>query len=182
MNKRTKGAIAAGGAAVLLLGGAGSIAYWSDEETLEGGPITSGTLGISTASGQWFDISPTPGPGAAGAAISDPEAFRIVPGDILEYRASATVTATGEHLVATLRANAQQVTGDAELLSRLAVTVTAGALTGENGVQITPTGATQSFPVTVRIAFDSQTPDQVGQGQTVNLDALTLTLQQNARS
>ena len=33
MKKSTKGALAAGGAAFLLLGGAGSLAYWTDTPT-----------------------------------------------------------------------------------------------------------------------------------------------------
>ena len=41
MNRTTKGAIAAGAAAVLLLGGAGSLAYWSDCQDAAGGTINS---------------------------------------------------------------------------------------------------------------------------------------------
>ncbi|NKU44191.1 alternate-type signal peptide domain-containing protein [Rhodococcus hoagii] len=47
MNKKTKGAIAAGAAAALLAGGAGSFALWSDSETLNGGTITAGTLTLT---------------------------------------------------------------------------------------------------------------------------------------
>ncbi len=43
MNKTTKGALAASAAAVLLLGGAGSLAYWSDAETIQGGDVTAAT-------------------------------------------------------------------------------------------------------------------------------------------
>ena len=44
MKKSTKGALAAAAAGSLLLGGAGSLAYWTDAETVGGGSIASGHL------------------------------------------------------------------------------------------------------------------------------------------
>ena len=47
MNKSTKGALAASSAAVLLLGGAGSLAFWSDSQDVGSANITSGELDLS---------------------------------------------------------------------------------------------------------------------------------------
>lgn len=38
MRKTTKGALAAGAAAALLIGGAGTLAYWAAEDSADGGP------------------------------------------------------------------------------------------------------------------------------------------------
>ena len=46
MKKSTKGAVAAAAAGVLLLGGAGSLAYWTADGAADGGSITAG--GIAT--------------------------------------------------------------------------------------------------------------------------------------
>ncbi|MDI9944213.1 alternate-type signal peptide domain-containing protein [Rhodococcus sp. 1.20] len=49
MKKQTKGAIAAAAAGALLLGGAGSLAVWSDSADVSGGgPVTSGALDLSS--------------------------------------------------------------------------------------------------------------------------------------
>ncbi len=47
MNRSTKGAIAAAAAAVLLLGGAGSLAYWSADGEVGGDTITSGSFTLT---------------------------------------------------------------------------------------------------------------------------------------
>ena len=48
MKKSTKGAVAVAAAAVLLTGGAGTLAYWSDSVDLPGGSISSGSLSLGT--------------------------------------------------------------------------------------------------------------------------------------
>jgi predicted ribosomally synthesized peptide with SipW-like signal peptide len=47
MRKSTKGALAAGTAAVLLTGGAGSLAYWTATDTTKGAVIGAGQLGLT---------------------------------------------------------------------------------------------------------------------------------------
>ena len=47
MKKSTKGAFAAAAAGSLLLGGAGSLAYWTDASTVDGKAITSGHLQLN---------------------------------------------------------------------------------------------------------------------------------------
>ena len=50
MNKTVKGAFAAGTAAFLLVGGAGSLAYWNDTANVAGSTINSGTLTLDSSS------------------------------------------------------------------------------------------------------------------------------------
>ena len=76
MNKTTKGSLAAGAAAVLLLGGAGSLAYWTDAASIDGGSITSGTLTLDAGTCAGWTYSD----GAAGAGKTV-ELF--VPGDLV---------------------------------------------------------------------------------------------------
>ncbi|MBM4517319.1 alternate-type signal peptide domain-containing protein [Rhodococcus hoagii] len=103
MNKKTKGAIAAGAAAALLAGGAGSFALWSDSETLNGGTITAGTLTLTAqGSPSWSDEN---------GAI-DISTFRAVPGDVLTYKAQAVVGATGDNLEAAITVDPASITGD----------------------------------------------------------------------
>ena len=50
MNKNVKGSLAAAAAAVLLLGGAGSLAFWNDSQTVAGTTINAGELKLDAAS------------------------------------------------------------------------------------------------------------------------------------
>ncbi|MBM4653639.1 alternate-type signal peptide domain-containing protein [Rhodococcus hoagii] len=51
MNKKTKGAIAAGAAAVLLAGGAGTMAAWNSSASLPSATITAGELKVTEKAG-----------------------------------------------------------------------------------------------------------------------------------
>ena len=181
MQKKTKAAIAAGAGAILLLGGAGSLAYWNDSSSTTGGSISSGKLSLDDCAngGTWTDVNKA-------TTIADIEAFRIVPGDSLSFTCNTAVNATGDNLTATLTANIGQVSGNAELLAALGnpkVTATANGAplpSGGAGVQITPKTGSQPIVVTVAITFDPATTGTVGQNQSVNLAATTLELKQNA--
>ena len=81
MKKSTKGALAAGAAAALLLGGAGSLAYWTDAATVNGGQITSGSMDLTAtdcSSATWLHIE------------DDSVVTTIVPGDTVYKVCSAT--------------------------------------------------------------------------------------------
>lgn len=181
MKKQTKAAIAAGAGAILLLGGVGTLAFWSDEVDLGGGgDITAGrlALGECAGGGSWTDVN-------AGNTIPDIGAFRIVPGDVVEYSCDTTLTAEGDNLTATLTADLGGLTGDAELLAALDRSVTA-TLNGTPlpadgaGVQVVADdGSDQPVSVDVRITFDPATSGTTGQGQSVDLGAMSLDLQQN---
>ena len=179
MNKATKGAIAAGAAAVLLLGGLGSYALWQDDRTIAGGEINSGELQfVSNAAGAWTETT-------SGTLIGpDPSGFLIVPGDILTYSSSYTIESAGQNIRATLTADFDEVfvDGTSDLAGALdpVVTVTGagGAVTSGQIVPLTLTAGSQVVNVTVQLTFDQATTDLIAQNESVDLNAMTLTLDQ----
>jgi alternate signal-mediated exported protein len=95
MNKAMKGAIAAGAAGILLLGGAGTFALWSDSQDIDAGTVSTGQLSLTAATGTWTETdSETPIPNIA--------TYQIVPGDSLTYTTVVTIKAEGENLKARL--------------------------------------------------------------------------------
>ncbi|MFT4134895.1 alternate-type signal peptide domain-containing protein [Microbacterium sp.] len=96
MKKTTKGVIATGAAIVLLLGGAGTLAYWNDSADLgESSTITAGTLTVVADGTPTWTIAHTSG---AATAVADISAVRLVPGDVLTYTMPASITAQGQNL------------------------------------------------------------------------------------
>lgn len=95
MNKTTKGSLAAGAAAVLLLGGAGSLAYWTDSATVNGGSVNSGflTLDDGDCDDSWVY--------AAGSASPGATVVNFVPGDIVTKQCTFVIGAEGDNLAAT---------------------------------------------------------------------------------
>src|SRR5215217_5394916 len=97
MKRSTKGALAAAAAGVLLLGGAGSLAYWTADGNANGGSITAGTLTLSngTCDTAWVHTS--------GPATGD-DVTLFVPGDVITKDCTFTVGATGDNLKAEIGA------------------------------------------------------------------------------
>lgn len=84
MNKFAKGSLAAGAGLVLLLGGAGTLAYWNDSAQLAGGTINTGSLTLdqsSDAESGW-----------------DQDITTWVPGDKATYTTTLTLEAEGDHI------------------------------------------------------------------------------------
>lgn len=174
--RATKGIAALAAAAALLLSGYGSYALWSDTESLDGGAVSSGELKITGATaGVWRDVSA----GGAGTVIPDIGTFLVVPGDVLTYTVDATVLAKGENLAATLTADPSTVTGDTPLVDDVDVT-TAVSVAGAPTATITEANDGQSLQAVVRLAFDAGS-ENASQLQDLDLSALQLVLQQNAR-
>lgn len=109
MNKLVKGAIAGGAGIILLMGGAGSLAYWND--TANTGPatgansITAGTLTITAANaGSWtkgmYNNAGTQT--VAPAAIASLAAVKVVPGNRLVYTQNFNISGTGDDLFFTI--------------------------------------------------------------------------------
>ncbi|MBN9607378.1 MAG: alternate-type signal peptide domain-containing protein [Actinomycetales bacterium] len=117
MNKLVKASIATGAALLLLMGGAGSLAYWNSSAVA--GPasgsntITAGTLSIAAAnSGTWtksfYNGSGTLVTGPS--AVTTLSSVRLVPGNRLVYTQNFTVTASGDDLYFTVASTAGAVT------------------------------------------------------------------------
>ena len=96
MKKSTKGALAASAAGVLLLGGVGSLAYWTAEGTADGGAITAGDLKL-TAGECGDDWVYAPGSASAGEPV-----VLFVPGDEIRQVCTFELQATGDNLSATV--------------------------------------------------------------------------------
>lgn len=150
MNKLAKGAVAAGLGTILLLGGAGTFAYWNSSVGVSGAAITAGNLVVTDAaptSGVW-----TVQKNGAGAAlpIADIATFRAVPGDKLSFVKTVKITATGDNLEATLSLAAGSITaassGNATANSALATFLTKTATVSATGAGIVADGA--NFTVT----------------------------------
>nr|WP_314142721.1 alternate-type signal peptide domain-containing protein [uncultured Rhodococcus sp.] len=197
MNKATKGAVAAGAAAVLLLGGMGSLALWNDSETLGGGTITSGDLRLTLDEDtvNWQDVSDDVTP----PVDINIDTFRIVPGDTVAYTADFSVEAEGENLTANLTADVSNVVDvespdSAELLAAITTSVAATDAAdnplptdGAGTAVITRTTsapADQIISVEVRFTFNPNTGELTGQtgteaqDQSIDLSEFTLDLTQ----
>ncbi|QIM16801.1 alternate-type signal peptide domain-containing protein [Leucobacter insecticola] len=96
MKKSAKAAIATGAAAVLLLGSAGTLAYWNDTATLSGqNAITAGDLQLTTTGTPTWKIQHTNG---TESTVSNIASVRLVPGDKLTYSFPASIKAQGQNL------------------------------------------------------------------------------------
>lgn len=182
MKKTTKGALAAGAAGVLLLGGAGSLAYWSDSAPIDGGSVTSGTLALSdaTCDADWVYAE---GNAGAGTAVT-----LIVPGDTIAKDCTFTVTATGDNLEATLSTpTTVDVTSTPDAPS-LVANVSAGYTIGGVAVPATITDADngQTVTATIEVEFpfgtaeDATTPININDTQSIvtTLNTIDVTLTQ----
>ncbi|GAB3762994.1 alternate signal-mediated exported protein [Nocardioides ginsengisegetis] len=188
MNKATKGALAAAAAGSLLLGGAGSLAYWTATGDVNGGSFASGTLSLTdgTCDPDWVYNT--------GAASEGDVVTLIVPGDELTKQCTMTLDATGDNLSATVDApntvTYTPVSGAPGLDLTVATTyqigtgvpadpALGGAVTSaDDGKTITVT-----YVVTVPYgtAENATTPVNVNntQGITSTLDTLTVKLTQD---
>jgi alternate signal-mediated exported protein len=174
MKKSTKGALAAGSAAVLLMGGVGTLAYWNDSEVVTGTTVGSGQLDLALLScGDWqLDTG-----GGAGGNLGSRE---IVPGDALTKTCTYTLTAEGDHLEATLDVTEPEWTGD------LAGYVDTSATFTVDSDPVTPgtpfpfqDGATRTITAAFTLDFPFGTGvDNDSQDVTASLDDITLTVTQ----
>jgi alternate signal-mediated exported protein len=177
MNKLTKAAIAGAAGIALLLGGAGSLAYWNDSADLAGASITAGHLIIeANDDGAWED---------ADGAI-DIATFRAVPGDVLSYSATFDVTAIGDNLSATVA-----LTGDSIVAASTdAKDVALAALLQESVVYdvdgtatstVTADAGTQTVTVTVTITWPAGAAGvgNAAMDGAVTLAGMTITLTQD---
>jgi alternate signal-mediated exported protein len=183
MNRKAKASLAVGAAAILLLGGAGTFAFWQDQTQSGGGTITSGTLALSectpTSGSGWRDVT-------GGQSVDlDLSEFRIVPGDTLEYSCTSTVTASGTNLSATLAADTSEMfseLSDPVLRERLIDTsLTATTSSGKTlpNAQVTDQDDGETITIAARLTFDPATTGTIAQGTSVTLNNVLITLTQN---
>lgn len=170
MKKSTKGALAAGAAVALLVGGAGTLAFWTADETVPGGTIDAGHLDLVTDAtnagcGDWQLDS---GEQAAGTWSSgDP----LVPGDVLTKECAFTIDAQGNHLRATVAASAPGLTGT--LAAGLTVDATGITVGGVADTEFTEADDGSALGVTVTVTFtDPGTADNTYNDPATDLTAV----------
>lgn len=93
----TKSVAAVGAGIVLLTAAGGTFAQWKDSGSVAGGTVTAGHLDMTVSPGTWWDTT-----GTTETQIADVSAFRMVPGDTIEYRANIDPDLVGDNLEATL--------------------------------------------------------------------------------
>ena len=156
MNKLVKGAIAGAAGIVLLMGGAGSLAYWNDSANAGPGAgsnsITAGTLTITAANaGAWtkgmYNNAGTQT--VAPVAVASLSAVRVVPGSRLVYTQNFNVVGTGDDLFFTIGSTAGAVTAasagaaDVALAAQVnASGTTAFSIAAITGGTVVPSGVT----------------------------------------
>lgn len=176
MNKLIKGSIAGAAGIALLLGGAGTLAYWNDSATIaSAGTVSTGSLKIaSTTAGAWTGLP-------SGVNIA---AFKMVPGDSVGYSETFTVTAVGDNIKAELASTIPALTSG---ITGINVTPTFTVTkAGSPSTPVTPvagkynlTKGTYTVVATVGVAMPFGTAvDNTTQTKTVDLSAATVTVVQ----
>ncbi|MEX0428701.1 alternate-type signal peptide domain-containing protein [Nocardioides sp. DS6] len=171
--------MAAASAAVLLLGGAGSLAFWTDNGTASGGDVTTGSLSLSegTCDEGWTYASGDD----AGSAVTT-----IVPGDSVTKDCTFTVSGSGDHLSATVDAPSD-VTYTTSGGSPTTMNLTASGTYDVGGTTIADGGTFavsdgQTLTAHLVVTFPYGDADAVNasdtQGITAALNEITVTLTQ----
>ncbi|RNL79190.1 alternate-type signal peptide domain-containing protein [Nocardioides marmorisolisilvae] len=187
MKKSTKGALAAAAAGTLLLGGAGSLAYWTDSSTVSGTSITSGYLDLSTpdcSSAGLHDWQ------IDGGTAYDPATMRLVPGDTLTKKCNITVNKAGTHFTSADFTVAQGATSGSSQLFGDELTLTAayskGAVSLGSGSGTTTNVAVQNgdtvtvdLTITWPYGVEDNSSNAPTAGLAAALDAITITAKQN---
>ena len=167
MNKFAKGSLAAGAGIVLLLGGAGTLAYWSSDIELTGGKINAGTLQLTADTTEFAQAGPV----------------ALVPGDVRTFTAELTLLAEGDNIEGTVALNEQTVTflnadgvADPSLAPKFDIDVDLTEVAAEgisaNGETLVFTQAgtyTIDAEVTVSLPYGTAV-DNTTQGATVDLE------------
>lgn len=174
MNKTIKGSLAAGAAAVLLLGGVGSLAFWTDEATVAGTEITAGSMNLTEPVCDGWSLE--------GTAYTTQ---LLVPGDTLKQSCTFALEAKGTNLLADFDVDpGAGLTGDAALLPEL--TVDSKYYVGLTEVGTTNVPVVDGDVIKVDLAVDwaygtepNNTSNVSGGGLTAALDGIVFTATQS---
>jgi alternate signal-mediated exported protein len=174
VNRNAKGALAAGAAVVVLLGGAGSYALWSDSASSTPGNLTSGELKLTaTGTSAWKDVSTD---GIVGGTAINPLIDLLVPRDTWEYTSSYTATATGKNMKAQVTVNPGTAgTPPTGVTITPAASVDGTTATG-GAITIAP-GTPHTVIVKVTVAFADVT-GTTSQVSPVNVSGMSVSLNQ----
>ncbi|WP_372727501.1 alternate-type signal peptide domain-containing protein [Nocardioides sp.] len=170
MKKILKGAVAASAAGALLLGGAGTLAYWTDEGTVTGTDIESGHLLLTNDTCLGWTID-------GGAPVTT--ATRIVPGDVLTQVCTYTVSAEGDHIAASFDVSAPSFSGASALTNELVAN--ASYKIGAVPVASFPASVSNLdvITATVTVTFTGASATNASKDLTGALDDITVTATQS---
>jgi len=176
MKKSTKGALAAGAAAVLLTGGVGSLAYWSDSATTDGVDIATGHLDLTDGLCAGWQLD-------GGTAFTDQ---LLVPGDSLTQSCTYELDIAGEHFsTADFTVTVpSDLTGAAALLAELDAPSVAVALNGTAQGTATGVAVVDGDEVTVDVTITwpygvEDNDSNAVAGLSAALDDITVAVKQN---
>jgi alternate signal-mediated exported protein len=166
MKKTTKGALAATAAGVLLMGGAGTLAYWTDSVDVPGGTVASGSLDLG---------NPACGVGWTLDGGTPYVAQQLVPGDTLTKVCTIDLVAQGEHIGADLTVATPTWTAANGLTAEL----TPSATFLVNGVATSHVTETDDIngseiEATLTVVFDGPAATNASQSLSATLNAVTV--------
>ena len=170
MNKQTKGAIAAGAAALLLAGGAGTMAAWNASVDVSGSNISSGKLTLDTVANS---TSWTYGDGTT---PFDPANNKIVPGDTVIFTTQVTIGAEGENLEAEFDVDSATIGGS--LATKISTPVVSAEIGNSAVTTVTDDNDGDVVDVVVEITLPD-TADNTSQEGTLDLTNFAITLDQS---
>jgi alternate signal-mediated exported protein len=177
VKKLTKGVLAVSAGGVLILGGAGTLAAWTDSQTISGGSITSGHLQLATDATNTGCTAWRLDSGES-APVTYTNGDPLVPGDVLTKDCAFTVRATGNHLRATVGISAVNFSGtNTDFGGKLTAAVSAVKVNGSGVTEITEQDNGKTMSATVTVTFNSNATNSTEDLSTV-LDSLTLTATQ----
>lgn len=181
-SQRTKGILAIGIGALLLSGGATTLAYWQSQQSVLSSDVTTGKMAVVKEGSPTYTLK---GVWQATANTVSPTAVVMVPGDVLTIVQPIKLELQGSTLKAKLEAKYTQAVADPTLADNIVVAVTiAGisdptALTAANN-----TGAGPAVNATITVTFNPDAPTAGGtnytqtSGKTINATEIALVLTQ----
>jgi alternate signal-mediated exported protein len=177
MNKMIKGSVAGATGIVLLMGGFGTYALWSDSADLKDSTVQSGRLDISTVGAPvWTDESPDRT--SANWSAND----RMVPGDVVKMTQSLDIDAVGKNLeldLAVTPVNAADDNGaDWDSLQVAMELDDKDLATAGNGHFTATAAAAALHTLEVTFTFPHGTPGSADERRTLDLSDLGVTVTQ----
>jgi alternate signal-mediated exported protein len=165
-----KAVLATSTAAFLLIGGAGSLAYWQTSDTVGAGNVSSGRLALAGGDPGAWRLNGTP--------VADPTAVRVVPGDQLTWAGSFEIDAVGDNLQGTVGVTGGGSSGGlAAYVGTTAVDWTVDGATHDPTITAADDGKTLAVDVAVDFPFGSGV-DNASQDKVIDLSDVTVTITQ----
>ena len=150
MNKFAKGSLAAGAGIVLLLGGAGTLAYWNSEDHLTGDAINAGTLELEADQKKLTET-----------ISQQPNVW--VPGDEHTYSTVLTLKTSGDNIQGEIELNTSSITVNGAGAEEFDVAMSVEEVKSDEG------GTTDFAEGTEKITFDGPGTYEIPVDVTVTL-------------